>query len=90
MEKRIELIFPKNNHHIYLGINISKRIQISGLLKIIKAEEIVECNHSSKHAKFNDSYKKSGKLEDRSIYLVHTDNLDRTLALINDYKNQQQ
>jgi len=90
MKKRIELIFPKNDHHVYLGINISRRLQVSGLLKRIKAEELVECNHFSKHAKLNNSYKKSGKLEDRKLYLVHTNNLDRTLDLIKNYKNQQQ
>ena len=90
MKKRIELIFPKNDHHVYLGINISRRLQVSGLLKRIKAEELVECNHLSKHAKSNDSYRNSGKLEDRRVYLVHTNNLDRTLDLIKNYKDQQQ
>ena len=85
--KRIELIFAKALGAIYLGITLSKRLQFSGLLRIIKAEELVECNPSSGHAKFNEPYKKSGKLEHQRKYLVHTKDLDRTLSLIKNYNN---
>jgi len=88
--RRIGISFSKDNYTLYLGINVSRRLGARGLLKIIKAEDLIECIPHNGHVNFNDSYRKTGRLEDREKYLVRTNNLDKTLDSIKSYKNQQE
>lgn len=84
----INLKFPVNSHYIYSGIHISNRMQVSGLLRLIKAKELAECNYSNGQARHHEHYKNSGELEDRGTYEVHTNNLDKTLELIKNYNHK--
>lgn len=88
MEKTIHLKFPKNSHFIYSGMHVPEKMDISELLKIIGANELIGCNHCSGHTNFNESYRSSGELEDRSTYDIHTDNPDNTLNLIRNYNHK--
>lgn len=87
MEKRIHLKFLRNSHYDYLGMHIPEKMEVSELLKIIRASELLECNPCSGQIKSNKAYKSSGKLEDRRTYKIHTNDLDRTWKLIKSYNN---
>jgi hypothetical protein len=87
MTKIIHLKFAVNSHYDYSGMSIPKGMDTSELLGILGAKELIDCDHCTGRPKFNEKYRKSGKLEDRGTYEIHTDNpLDETLRLINEYK----
>lgn len=88
MEKHICLKFLRNGHYDYQGMHINEEIEISGLLKIIEAKELIECKHSNGHVNHKEPYINSGELNNRSVYEVRTEDFERTLELIRKYNHK--
>jgi len=88
MTKNICLKFATNSHYDLLRMHVPEDMEASEFLKIIEANELAECNHTNGHLRFKEHYRTSGELNNRSIYEVHTDNLDNSLKLIMGYRQK--
>jgi len=90
MTRKIIISFSKGNCTLYLGMYVPEKLEVSGLLELIKAEDLMECNPCNKHVKLNNLYKKTGRLENKGKYLVRTNDIDETLKSIKVYKDDQE
>jgi len=83
MEKKIELKIPKPHGDVYMSVSVPQEMKASGLLEMIGANKITEFNPLSGHDKLEE-------LKNHAKYKVSTDDFNRTLDLIRNYKNRNQ
>jgi hypothetical protein len=77
--KEILIKIPRQHGDTYLKMEVHHRMKIPGLLKRIEAREMVETHPDS-------NYGGNGEIRDSARYEVFTDNADKTLDLIKNYK----
>lgn len=81
MEKKIELKIPKPQGDVYLCMSVPEDMKTSGLLEIIGANKITEFGLLSERDRLEE-------LKNHARYKVSTDDFNRTLDLIKDYKHK--
>lgn len=89
MKNVVQLIVKNGIGNYYYTVPIAEGMEKSELAKIIGAKEIKEFNILSGHVKKFDNFSENPeRLVNENEYLVITNNIENTKALIKDYKGK--